>query len=64
MIQLTQAEYDKLRANRDEARRLRKIIAVVHAWAVCSIIASPEDMAGSFPRMIEITAPDYAGEGE
>jgi hypothetical protein len=59
MIQLTQAEYDKLLAYEKEEQRLRDIIAEVHSWAVCAAVASPEDMAQNFPRIAEITAPDY-----
>lgn len=63
MIQLTQAEYDKLRKSRDEAQRLRKIVDAVHSWAVCAGIATPDDMASNFPHIVKITGPDYAGDG-
>lgn len=61
MIQLTQQEYDRLVAAGAEAERLKSVLAEVHAWAVCAPIASPDDMAQNFPRIIEITSPDYTG---
>lgn len=62
MIQLTQAEYDKLRKSRDEAQRLRKIVDAVHSWAVCAAIAAVWADA-NFPHIVKITGPDYAGDG-
>lgn len=43
-------------------QRMRDIISEVHAWAVCAAIASPADMAQNFPRIVEITSPEYKGE--
>lgn len=40
-----------------EVQRLREVVAEVHSWAVCSAIATPDDMAQSFPRIVEITTP-------
>ncbi|MEJ0004414.1 MAG: hypothetical protein WDN30_14325 [Pararobbsia sp.] len=37
---------------------LQAIVDEVHAWAVCAGIASPEDMAQNFPRIVDITAPN------
>lgn len=42
-----------------EIERLRSIIDEIHGWAVCYAIASPQDMAQNFPRIIEITDPLY-----
>lgn len=48
------------RAAADEIARLDKIIEEVHSWVVCGAIATPEDMAYSFPRIAEITEPKHA----
>lgn len=40
-----------------EVERLREVVAEVHSWAVCAPIASAEDMAQNFPRIIKITTP-------
>lgn len=45
----------KAAKSRQEIKRLRAIIEEVNSWAVCAGIASPEDMAQNFPRIIEIT---------
>lgn len=42
-----------------ENSRLKIIIEEVHAWAVCAAITTPEDMAQNFPRIIQITSPDF-----
>jgi hypothetical protein len=41
-----------------ENKRLRDIIDEIHAWAVCSCIATPEDMMQNMPRVVEITRPN------
>lgn len=38
---------------------LNEIIAEVHSWAVCSAIATPEDMMQNIGRIGKITAPEY-----
>jgi hypothetical protein len=47
------------RTNDSEIQRLKEIISEVHSWAVCFPIASDQDMAQNFPRIIEITDPLY-----
>jgi len=64
VIQLTQSEYDKLRANRKEAKRLRGIIDAINSWAVRAQFLDPDDMADNFSKLVKITSPNYAGEGE
>lgn len=46
----------------DENAGLRARLDEVHSWAVCAAIASPADMAQNFPRIVEITSPEYKGE--
>lgn len=40
---------------------LGAIISEVHSWAVCGVIATPEDMMQNIPRIVEITAPERKG---
>jgi hypothetical protein len=49
---------------RDEIKALRAVICEVHSWAVCFAIAPAEDMAQNFPRIVEITSPEYVSKGE
>ena len=46
-----------------ENKRLRDIIDEIHAWAVCSCIATPEDMMQNMPRVVEITSPNAKVSG-
>ena len=41
-----------------ENKRLRDIIDEIHAWSVCSCIATPEDMMQNMHRVVEITSPN------
>lgn len=40
-----------------EIQRLKEIVSEVHGWIVCAGITTPEDMAGNFERIAEITTP-------
>lgn len=40
-----------------ENKRLEGIVSEVHSWIVCAAITTPEDMAGNFDRIAEITTP-------
>lgn len=42
-----------------EIEALQKIVAEVHAWAVCGAVATPEDMVQNLSRIVHITSPDY-----
>jgi hypothetical protein len=48
---------DAWAAQAEEAQALREKLDEVHAWIVCSAIASPEDMMQSASRIEEITRP-------
>lgn len=50
---------DQPTPNEQTIMDLEAIIAEVHGWAVCYAIATPQDMAQDFPRIIEITDPLY-----
>ncbi len=43
-----------------EIQRLREIVKEINLWVVCSAISTPEDMAQNFPRVSEITEPDFS----
>lgn len=45
------AAIDALASERDTAV---KALNTIHSWLVCAAIASPEDMAQSFPEMCKI----------
>jgi hypothetical protein len=49
------SEIDELRGR---IQHLESIINEVHSWAVCAAIATPDDMAQNFPRIVEITQLD------
>lgn len=51
---------ERLLAN--EVLRLIAVTDEVHSWVVCGCIASPEDMAGNFERIVAITAPGASVE--
>ena len=53
---------ETVREQAAEIARLRAVVQEVNNWVVCSAIATPEDMAGNFERIEEITRPDYAGD--
>ena len=39
-----------------EVEELRQIVNEVHSWIVCACMATPEEMAGNFERIEQITS--------
>ena len=47
-----------------EVLRLQTILAEVQSWIVCAAITDAVDLMQNAPRICEITAPGYEGEGD
>ncbi len=54
---------ETVREQAAEIDRLRAVVNEVNSWIVCAAIATPDDMAGNFVRIEQITNPDYKGGG-